>query len=170
VVSFLALSVTETGPDRVRISGARGGPPTGTYKVSATYRAGYRASGTLTVFGPDAVSKARRCAHVVEQRLRQSGYEPQQWHSECLGTGDVVPGVFAGGTHGLETVLRLSVADERREVVDRFTRELMPLITCGPQGITGYAEGRPRIHEVVGYWPCLIDRRSVIPRTEILEV
>jgi Acyclic terpene utilisation family protein AtuA len=170
VVSFLALSVTETGPDRVRISGARGGPPTGTYKVSATYRAGYRASGTLTVFGRDAVSKARRCAHVVEQRLRQSGYEPQQWHSECLGTGDVVPGVFAGGTHGLETVLRLSVADERREVVDRFTRELMPLITCGPQGITGYAEGRPRVHEVVGYWPCLIDRRSVIPRTEILEV
>ncbi len=172
VVSFLTLSVSEAGPDRVRISGARGRPPTGTYKVSATYRAGYRASGTLTVFGRDAVAKARRCAHVVEQRLRRDGCEPQQWHAECLGTGDVLPGVFAGAmsASGLETVLRLSVADQRREVVDRFTRELMPLITCGPQGITGYAEGRPRIHEVVGYWPCLIDRRSVIPRTEILEV
>jgi hypothetical protein len=54
--------------------------------------------------------------------------------------------------------------------VDRFTRELMPLITCGPQGITGYAEGRPRVHEVFGYWPCLIDRQSVAPRIEIMEV
>jgi len=172
LASFLALSVTASGPDRVRISGARGRPPTGTFKVSATYRAGYRASGTLTVFGRDAVSKARRCALVVEQRLRQDGYEPQQWQAECLGTGDAVPGVFAGGNGapGFETVLRLSVADQRREVVDRFTRELMPLVTCGPQGITGFAEGRPRIHEVVGYWPCLIDRRSVAPRAEVLEV
>ncbi len=172
VVSFLTLTAAETGPERVRISGARGRPPTGAYKVSATYRAGYRASGTLTVFGRDAVSKARRCAHVVKQRLRQDGCEPEQWHAECLGTGEAVPGVLAGGRSGsgLETVLRLSVGDQRREVVDRFTRELMPLITCGPQGITGYAEGRPRIHEVVGYWPCLIDRHSVVPRTEILEV
>ena len=172
VVSFLELSVKECGVDRVRVEGARGRPPTGTYKVSATYRTGYRASGMLTVFGRDAVSKARRCALVVAQRLRRDGYEPLHWQAECLGAGDVIPGVLTGGksTSGLETVLRLSVADERREVVDRFTRELMPLITCGPQGITGYAEGRPRVHEVFGYWPCLIDRQSVAPRIEIMEV
>jgi hypothetical protein len=172
VVSFLGLSVTECGVDRVGVEGARGRPPTGTYKVSATYRAGYRASGTLTIFGRDAVSKARRCAHVVAQRLRRDGYEPQHWQAECLGAGDVVPGVFGGGrsASGLETVLRLGVADERREVVDRFTRELMPLVTCGPQGITGYAEGRPRVHEVFGYWPCLMDRGSVAPQVEIMEV
>lgn len=172
VVSFLGLSVTECGPDRVRVAGARGRGPTDTYKVSATYRAGYRASGTLTVFGRDAPSKARQCALVVAERLRRDGYEPQHWLAECLGTGDAVPGVFGGGngTPSLETVLRLSVADERREVVDRFTRELMPLITCGPQGITGYADGRPRIHEVFGYWPCLIDRQSVAPQVEIMGV
>jgi hypothetical protein len=55
-------------------------------------------------------------------------------------------------------------------VVERFTRELAPLITGGPQGVTGYAEGRPTVREVFGYWPTLIDRSSVRTQVEILEV
>ena len=37
------------GVDRVRVTGARGGPPSPTYKVSATYHDGYRAAGMLTI-------------------------------------------------------------------------------------------------------------------------
>ena len=43
------------------------------------------------------------------------------------------------------------------------------LITSGPQGVTGYAAGRPRVHPVFGYWPCLIEKQKVQPRVEIVQ-
>jgi hypothetical protein len=46
----------------------------------------------------------------------------------------------------------------------------MSLITAGPQGITGYADGRPPVREVIAYWPCLIDRAAVHPTFEVFEV
>jgi len=66
-VSFLTLRAEQATVDRVRISGATGRPPPRDYKVSATYRDGYKAHGTLTGFGHDAVKKpgmpARRCSN-----------------------------------------------------------------------------------------------------------
>ena len=170
-VSFLTLRVHDDGNDRVRVTGATGRAPPDTYKVSATYRAGFRASGTLTIFGRDAVAKARRCGQIVLQRLNDAGCAPERSTVECLGAGDVVPGVLPDrGASPMETVLRISVSDPRRHVVERFTKELMPLITAGPQGVTGYAEGRPQVREIFGYWPTLIPRALVRPRVEIVEV
>jgi hypothetical protein len=166
-LSMLGLRVAPGGPDRVGVTGAAGGPPPATYKVSATYRAGYRASGTLTIFGRGAVAKARRCGEIVLRRLDAAGFRPERTRVECLGAGDVVP-VFAADppvpATAMETVLRVSVADTRREVVERFTRELMPLITSGPQGVTGYAEGRPGVREVFGYWPTKYSRSERVPK------
>ena len=65
-------------------------------------------------------------------------------------------------------MLRLAVADGSREAVERFSRELMPLVTAGPAGTTGYAEGRPRIHPLFRFWPCLFSRDRVQARIEIL--
>jgi hypothetical protein len=169
-VSFLSLRLEDDGVDRVRVQGAIGRPPPKTYKVSATYRAGYRASGMLTIFGRDAVTKARRCGEIILARLRQAGFNPPGSRVECLGAGDVVPGATTPNTAATEVVLRVSVYDSRREVVDRFTRELAPLVTGGPQGVTGYAEGRPAVREVFGYWPTLIDRSAVRTQVDILEV
>ena len=67
--SFLTLSVEAIGPDRVRLSGATGRPPPASYKVSATYRHGYKAHGLLTVFGEHAVAKARRAGEGLLHRL-----------------------------------------------------------------------------------------------------
>jgi hypothetical protein len=167
-VSFLGLEVADLGDDRVRVTGARGRPPPATYKVSATFRAGFRASGTLTICGHEAAAKARRCGEIVLARLREAGHEPRESLIECLGAGGELCVSSAERQQAREVVLRLSVADERRETVERFTRELMPLVTCGPQGTTGYAEGRPRVHEVVGYWPCLLPRERVRPVVEVI--
>lgn len=165
-VSFLTLRVEDQGYDRVRISGASGQPPPPTYKVSATYAAGFRASGTLAIFGRDAVTKARRCGQIVLDRLRSAGKEPQHYLAECLGAGDIVPGVRSQ-PDTIEVILRLSAADERREIIEHFTRQIAPLVTTGPQGTTGYAEGRPRVHDAIGYWPTLIPRELVRPVVEV---
>jgi hypothetical protein len=159
-VSFLSLAVNDLGNDRVRISGATGRPPPDSHKVSATYRTGFRASGTLTIYGRDCRAKAERCGQIVLERLNDAGCKPERSLVECLGGND--PAVS-------EVVMRITVADSRRDVVDRFTKELMPLVTSGPQGTTGYAEGRPAVREVFGYWPTLIPRSQIHPVVEFLE-
>lgn len=170
-VSFLTLNVDDQGNDRVRVSGATGGPPPDQYKVSATYRAGYRAAGMLTIVGRDAVAKARRCGQMVLERLRAAGSEPQRYYVECLGSGDAIGQVAQTNCVDiLETVLRISVFDPSKEIVERFTREIAPLVTSGPQGTTGYAEGRPPVREVFGYWPTLIPRSRVKPQVQLIEV
>jgi hypothetical protein len=68
----------------------------------------------------------------------------------------------------VEVVLRVTVHDSRRYVVERFTKELAPLVTSGPPGVTGYTTGRPPVREVFAYWPALIDKRVVTPRVEVL--
>lgn len=171
VVSFLSLKLDEVARDRVRVSGARGRQPTDWYKVTATYRAGFRAGSTLTIIGRDAAAKARRAGQVIHDRLCAMGLKPQKFLVEAIGSGDTMPGVLPRlDAQLLEATLRVSCFDSRREVVEQFSKEIVPLVTSGPQGTTGYFEGRPSVREVYGYWPCLIERSKVQPTVEILEV
>jgi hypothetical protein len=189
IVSFLGLEVAERGADRVSVRGAIGSPPPPTLKVSATYKDGYRAAGMLTIIGYEAVAKAKRCGGIVLQRLQEAGWTFRDSIVECLGAGDSVP-VFSSEvpSHVLnECVLRIAVESDSKQAVEAFTREMIPLVTAGPQGTTGYAEGRPSIHPTVRYWPCLIpsnrvhcqlnfietaerlDQRSVLPKWPIAD-
>ena len=162
-VSFLTLNVEAIAENRVRVSGATGRVPPSTYKVSATYRDGYKAHGMLTVFGHDAVKKARHAGEGLIRRLQDDGCVYREHLIECLGTGASVRGIASrvSDLHLIETVLRVSVAADAKEPVERFTREIAPLVTCGPQGVPGYASGRPKVMPIFGYWPCLIDRSLV---------
>lgn len=166
VADFTSVSLTEAGPDRVRVSGARGKPATDTYKVSLAYRDGWTASGTLLIFGPEAARKARHCGEMIFARLRRAGFEYECANIECLGAGDCVPGVVSAQHDPPEVVLRVSVRDNRRAAVERFTKELAPLVTSGPPGVTGYTTGRPPVREVLAYWPALVAKAAVGPRCE----
>ncbi|HEY7428573.1 MAG TPA: acyclic terpene utilization AtuA family protein [Gemmataceae bacterium] len=167
VADFTSVQLTETGPDQVRVTGARGKPATGSYKVSIAYRDGWTASGTLVLAGPEAVKKARRCGEIIFERLRRRGVVPQYRNVECLGAGDCVPGV-SPETDPPEVVLRVAVRDVNRAVVERFTKELAPLVTSGPPGVSGYTTGRPPVREVFAYWPALVDKNAVVPRVETI--
>lgn len=167
-LSFLSVSLKSAGKDRVQVLGAKGKAPPSTYKVSATYRDGYKAEGTLAIFGNDCKAKAKRCGEVVLERVRKAGYELERTCIECLGTGDVVPGVWSA--EPLECVLRVCVADHRLEAMECFTKQMAPLVTSGPPATTGYTTGRPRIRPIFGYWPCLIDAGAIAPIVEIMEV
>jgi hypothetical protein len=160
-VSFESLSVEELGQNLVRVTGATGTLRPDAFKVSATYRDGYRAAGTLTIIGRDSHAKAKRVGQYVLQRVCDAGFSLRDSVVECLGSeiSDVLFG---------ETVLRVAVEAESREAVERFSRELMPYITAGPQGTTGYAEGRPRVQPVFRYWPCLISRKLVTTKVDFL--
>jgi hypothetical protein len=166
VADFTSISLTQTGPDLVRVQQARGRPATDTYKVSIAYRNGFSASGTLLVAGPDATAKARLCGDMIRERLRRAGFKPEHSNVECLGSGDCVPGV-SPTVNAPEVVLRVSVHDSRREVVERFTKELAPLVTSGPPGVSGYTGGRPVVREVFAYWPALVAKSVVQPKVTV---
>jgi hypothetical protein len=162
VADFTSIRLDEVGPDRVRVHGIRGGAPTGTYKVSISFADGWKASGQLTISGPDAAAKARLCADIVFGRLALDGVEfaPELKLVELLGTGVCHDGI-APPADPPEVVLRLGVKDRDRAKVDRFGIEIVPLVTSGPPGVTGFAGGRPKATEIVGFWPALVDKRKI---------
>ena len=170
-VSFLGLKLEQESINRVRVTGAIGSPPSPTYKVSATYRDGFRAAGHLTIFGHDAVRKAQRCGDIVLTRMKAAGYSYRDSIVECIGAGacamDVVKSIAPAGMK--ETAFRIAIESDDQQAVEYFTRQMIPLVTSGPQGVTGYAEGRPRVHPIFRYWPCLISREQVQPHIEYID-
>ena len=70
-----------------------------------------------------------------------------------------------------EVQLRIGVRAREKAPVERFTREIAPLVLTGPPSVTGFAGGRPEVQEVVAYWPALIDRREIEPfvKVEVLD-
>jgi hypothetical protein len=158
---FTSVQLSDAGRDRVRVETRRGLPATESYKVSIAYRDGYAASGTLVVAGPGAIAKAKRCGAIVLERLKRAGIELQHSNVECLGAGACAPGVLAASQDPPEVVLRISARDGRKAALERFTKELAPLVTSGPPGITGYTTGRPAVREVFAYWPALIAKNAV---------
>jgi hypothetical protein len=162
------VTLDERPGDAVRVHGSRGKPATDSYKVSIAFRDGYASSGTLLVFGPGAVEKARKCGGIILERLKRAGFYFQFTNIEALGAGDCVPGVIKAGREPPEVMLRVSVRDPRKEAVERFTKEFAPLVTSGPPGITGYTTGRPPVREVFAYWPALIAKSAVTPVVTLL--
>ena len=70
VADWSMVTVVQDGANRVKVSGARGRPPTSQYKISATYQDGYRAVASISIVGPDAVAKAERTAEAMLARTR----------------------------------------------------------------------------------------------------
>lgn len=166
-VSFLSLELTPVGENRIQVRGAQGRKPTDSYKVSATFQDGYKAEAFLTLFGDDLKEKVKRSAEAIYAHVEQDGYRLEKFYVECLGALDVIPGIFAR-QEPLECVLRIAAADSRKEALEYFSKEIAPLVCCGPPGITGYASGRPKIRPVYGYWPCLIAKKDCVYQVEML--
>jgi hypothetical protein len=164
-VDFTAVEVEEVAPDRVAVRGARGGPAPPQLKVSLAYRDGFMSSGQMLVYGRDCLAKAKRCADAVLTRL--ADHPLDRVNVEYLGAGNGVPGQVEPPANLREVVLRITVHAQRREAVERFTRELAPLATSGPAGLAGYASGRPEVRPVFAYWPTLVPRELVEARTQV---
>jgi hypothetical protein len=166
-VDFTTASITQQGAHRVAVTGATGLPRSDRLKLVAVYRDGWTASGMLAVVGRDAEPKARRAGAIVLERVRRAGFPLADSLVECMGAGDVAPGVIRPASPPFEVVLRVTVRDPDRAAVERFCRELAPLITSGPPGLAGYAAGRPAPRPAFGYWPALVPRDLAENRTRI---
>jgi len=168
IADFTTIRIAADGKDRVRVYGVHGDPPTDMLKVSIAYRDGFKAVGTLVYAWPDALAKAKEADRIIRARLANLGLAFDLIHTEYVG---------ATATHGpLATIpdelpevqLRIGVRGNDRKAIERFTREIAPLVLTGPPGVTGYAGGRPKVEEVVAYWPALVNKNVIRPSVSIL--
>lgn len=173
VADFTTIRLEDDGPDRVRVTGVKGGPRTPFLKASIAYADGWKATGTLTYAWPDAVAKARAADRVLRERMDRLGLVFDEVRTELVGW-DSTHGPLAGEPPAdlPEVQLRIGVRGPDRAAVERFTRELAPLILTGPPSVTGFAGGRPRVQEIMAYWPALIRREAVEPglAVDVVEV
>jgi hypothetical protein len=169
IADFTTIRLDPDGEDRVRVSAIKGKPPTDKLKVSVAYRAGFKAVGTLVYAWPDALEKAQLADRILRERLDRLGLKFEHILSEFVGAS-ATHGTLAGDQHNApEVQLRFGVRGQDRAAVERFTREIAPLVLNGPPSVTGFAGGRPKVEEIVAYWPALIDKSVVKTKVDIIE-
>jgi len=161
-VDFRDVTVRNEGADRVRVSCARGTPPSDHLKVTVVHRAGWRAVGTALLCGPDIRAKADRLAGMILDRVGRDFLE-----SRVDLVGDRSCWGLAGpDAEPNEGVLRIAVRDDDRGKVERFAHAMMGFALQGPPGI-GIFGGRPDVQPAFGYWPTLVPRDLVRARVEV---
>ena len=168
VADFTSIRLEADGADRVRVFGIAGRPATDKLKVSIAYRAGYKAVGSLVYAWPDALEKAQLADRVLRDRLDAMGLRFDQLLTEFVGVSATHGPLATQVGEAPEVQWRIGVRSSDRKAVERFTREIAPLVLNGPPSVTGFAGGRPKVEEIVAYWPALVDKTVVRTQVEIL--
>jgi len=172
VADFTTVHLEQEGEDRVKVSGIKGRKPTATYKVSASYIDGFKLSSTLVYCWPDAAKKAQKAAEILFNRADDLGITFEDTNTELVGLNACSedPDILNSNLDELNEVqLRIAVHGHSKDQLNRFGKEIAPLILTGPSGVTGFAGGRPKASEVVAYWPALLDKKAASPVVTIYE-
>ena len=170
VADFTTINLSEAGENRVRVSGIKGKPNTEFYKVSIAYSAGWKAVGTLVYAYPDAYAKAKAADKILRARLEKLGLKFDVMLTEFVGV-NATHGHLAGEPpkNIPEVQLRFGVRGQNKADVERFTKELAPLILTGPPAVTGFAGGRPKVEEIMAYFPALIPKTLIETKVSVID-
>ncbi len=172
VADFTSIKLEDLGNNRVKMFNVSGTKETEFYKVSCSYFYGYSASGSLTYSWPKALTKARAAEQILRKRLEILDLHFEEIRAEFIGynaTHETLAKIIDEDDIN-EIMLRFSVRSTNFESVERFGKEIAPLILTGLPAVTGFAGGRPKPSEVVAYWPALMPKNLVKPVVKIIEV
>jgi len=169
VCDWRQVTLVADGPDRVRVSGARGSAPTTTYKVTATRTQGYRALTTAMFAGAGAAGKGRRMADALIERTRRiadaRGLTALDRTSvEVVGSGQVMGRV--PDPAATEAVVKIGVHSAERAVVEIFSSEFASMALVA-QGMTGVFAGRPRVAPAIAVHHLLVEKATVPVRVRL---
>ncbi|MBC7491391.1 MAG: DUF1446 domain-containing protein, partial [Novosphingobium sp.] len=123
---FSTVRIAQDGPDRVRVSGATGHPPTATLKACATWDDGWRAVAYQPVIGKDAAAKAAKQAEALFERgrLMLRGRNLANWRrAEMVPIGS-----------GEEVIAKLVVEHDEAFACQMFAREQFAAISAMAPG------------------------------------
>lgn len=170
VADFASTQLADGGENRVKVFGIIGHPKTDFYKVSIAYSDGWKSVGTLVYAWPDAYEKAKAADRILRERLDRLGLKFDLVLTEFVGV-NATHGHLAGEPSPdiPEVQFRIGVRGKNKADIERFTKEIAPLILTGPPAVTGFAGGRPKVEEIMAYFPALIPKSLIETRVEIVE-
>eukprot|EP01127_Copromyxa_protea_P016118 TRINITY_DN4739_c0_g1_i1.p1 TRINITY_DN4739_c0_g1~~TRINITY_DN4739_c0_g1_i1.p1 ORF type:complete len:615 (-),score=110.50 TRINITY_DN4739_c0_g1_i1:35-1879(-) len=165
-VKQLTLPNLATGEGgSVLVTGAKGRPPTSTYKASVTYLGGFKMDAVLMIGGIDAKKKAFAVADGILTRTRrlfqERGYgDYSNVHLEALGA-ETSYGPNGRMDDSREVLLRIATTHSDKRALALLSKELSPSALSMAPGITGSASGRPKFVPYLMYRSCLINKSAV---------
>ncbi|MGH9341318.1 MAG: acyclic terpene utilization AtuA family protein [Acidobacteriota bacterium] len=163
IADFSTIQLEDKGRNRVRVSDVKGRPRTDQLKVSISYHDGYKAHAQMIVSGPRATDKCRRVADVFWKELQ---IEFEETITERI--GDSACKIPSYPSDPAEVLLRFGVRDRDRDKVEEFAKKSTSLLLRTMPGIA-IVGARPRIQDVIAYWPCLIPAGEVQAQVELLK-
>lgn len=172
---FRAVTMAQDGPDRVRVSGAKGRRPSDMLKVSATHPDGFRTIGTVTIGGRDAAAKAARTGEAIVQRAirlaTQAGHADYTETSiEVLGSEAIYGDNARSGPRDCrEVVLKIAARHRDEKPLAILAGEIAPAATAMAQGLTGFFAGRPGVQPVFRGYSFLVPADRVTATVTIGE-
>lgn len=177
VCDFSGVRITAQGSDRVRVAGARGRAPSDTYKVSATCQDGYRCVVQVSVFGIDAIRKARRTGEALLNRTRTLILE--KGHGDFEKTAVTVIGAEDGyGPHATaqatlrEAIARVAVVHQSAAALELFSRESRAAgVSWAPGTTAGSAltlNSKPAVEPRYRLFSCLVAKAALAPASVVL--
>jgi hypothetical protein len=164
VCDFTAVTLTQAGPDRVEVKGARGRAPTDQAKASLTYADGFRAMSLFMIGGIDAGAKARRTGAAMLARMRRH-YRERGWPDftevsvEAIGAEDTYGARARSAAR--EVMLKVGVRHPLKDALELFSREVAPMALMSSPAITGFTGGRPKVQPVVRLFSCLVPKSQL---------
>jgi Acyclic terpene utilisation family protein AtuA len=166
---FSAVRLEQIGPDRVRVSGARGRAPTDSYKLCITYENGWRAIAYQPLIGEEAVAKCERQAQALFERARRllKGRDLPDYTA----TSAVVIGAERSyGAHaqpgGAREVICKLVADHPDKLgAELFAREQWTAISGMSVGTS--INLATQVQPVTGLFLTLLEKSKVTPRLRL---
>jgi acyclic terpene utilization AtuA family protein len=178
VLDLSRVILKQAATDVVRVSGARGKPPTEHLKCTAVRQNGYRVSADMLVFGADAGRKGtvlgeaivRRCRDVAEGELSRASKPADLSLLESdiiiVGAEHSVPAAVANRT-SREVVLRVTAKHTRPDVLAILAREVASFATSSAPGLAMFSAGRPKVSPNFSASSLLLRREGVTPIVQV---
>ena len=164
VCDFTSVTLSQVGPDRVEVKGARGRPPTDQAKASLTYADGFRAMSLFMIGGIDAGPKARRTGAAMLARMRRH-YAARGWPDFTETSVEAIGAEDTYGPHALssarEVMLKVGVRHPMKDALELFSREVAPMALMSSPAVTGFTGGRPKVQPVVRLFSCLVPKSQL---------
>jgi Acyclic terpene utilisation family protein AtuA len=166
VCDFADVSVTQEGPDRVRVIGAKGYPAPDTFKVSATFMDGFKGQMLITFTGFEAADKVKAFTNGALARARKKLHalnapDFEEASLEILGTETQYGSASKIADGAREVVGKFAVKHVDQKAVGLLFKELMGLALATPAGLSGIGGGTPKPSPVVRLFSCTIPRTDV---------
>lgn len=166
VCDFSEARYEQVGKNLVRVSGARGRPPTDTYKVSTTFPDGFKLASIFMLGGREAAAKGRHSAESIVKKARRMFKDKgmadfRDVSIEVIGA-EATYGPHSRAKDSREVVVKIAAKHDQKEALSLLGREIAPMSTGGVVGMTGsFGAGRVSPSPVIRMFSCLVPKSQV---------